>query len=334
MPNPSRALTEHIARARMDHCPALVLALAMSLTAADSALAQTPVGNGRLGGVVSDTVGNPVVEATVTLTQLSTQAVVEVTTDDKGRFRKGGLGSGRWNVDVTASGFLPKTLSATVRDRSNQNFEVTLEHGESIGAPGNSLFAGKLGEKISAANALYDAGNYAVSLAALDVVISEEMAKPNPDPNIHLVHINSGNAAFEMNSYEVAARHYKATLAVDRANHQARMGMAKVYLMRRDIDAAIEELKQVDLSSITDPIVFYNIGNLLFGQGQPIEAQGFFEMALGLNPNDVDSHMQAALCLIQQGKMEESRGHLQKVIELDPESSNGILAHDFLNTIG
>ncbi len=309
----------------------------MSLAAAGVALAQTPVGNGRLGGVVKDPAGNPVAGATVTLTQVSTQAVVTVTTDDNGQFRKGGLGYGRWNIDVTAPGFVPKALSAAVGDRSNQSFDVTLEPGESGGGGTGgtaSLFGGELGSKISAANELYNADDYSGTLAALDVVIAEEMAKSNPNPNLHLVHINSGNAAFELNNYDLAGEHYQATLAVDPANNEARMGMAKIFMMQRDIEAALGELEQIDLERVVDPIVFYNIGNLLFGQGQSAEAQRYFEMALARDPDDVDSHIQVALCLIQQGMMEDSRVHLERVIELDPESQNAADAQSFLEMIG
>ena len=44
--------------------------------------------------------------------------------------------------------------------------------------------------------------------------------------------------------------------------------------------------------------------------------------------------MQLALSLIQQGKMADAKLHLQKVIEIDPESQNAALAQDFLDTIG
>ncbi len=325
-----------VARAQPPVCrAATIMLLAAALSVLPQAvLAQTPVGNGRLGGVVMDADGNPVAGATITLTQLSTQAVVTATTNDKGEFRKGGLGSGRWNVDISAPGFKPKAMSAAVRDRSNQNFEVALERGDAEVGVGVTLFGGELGDKINAANALYSSGDYAGALAALDTLIAEEMAKDNPNPNVHLVHINSGNAAFEMDNYDLATSHYEATLAVETANNEARMGMAKIHMVRRDVEAAMAEFEQIDLQRITDPIVFYNIGNLLFGQGQSAEAQRYFEMALALNPDDVDSHMQVALCLIQQGMMEESRTHLEKVIELAPETQNAADAQSFLEMIG
>ncbi len=312
----------------------LALLAAALLLLPQSVLAQTPVGNGRLGGVVTDQDGNPVPGATITLTQLSTQAVVTATTNDKGEFRKGGLGFGRWNVDITAPGFKMKAMSAAVRDRSNQNFEVVLERGETADAVGVTLFGGELGDSINAANLLYDAGDYAGALAALDVLMAAEAAKENPNPNLHLVHINAGNAAFEMEDYDLATSHFEATLVVDAANNEARMGVAKVHMVRRDVDAAMAELEQIDLQRVTDPIIFYNIGSLLFSQGQSAAAQGYFERALALNPNDVDSHLQVALCLIQQGMMEESRVHLEKVIELAPETQNAADAQSFLEMIG
>ena len=137
-----------------------------------------------------------------------------------------------------------------------------------------------------------------------------------------------------MGDYDRARQHYEAVLAGDPDNRDAHMGLAKIHMMRRELDAALAELDKIDLSQITDPIVFYNIGSLLFDQGQSANAQRYYELALGLDPTFADAHMQVALCLIQQGKMQEAKPHLQKVIELDPDSQNAALAQDFLNTIG
>ncbi len=93
-------------------------------------------------------------------------------------------------------------------------------------------------------------------------------------------------------------------------------------------------LNEINLNEIRNPVTHYNIGNLLFEQGQSPEAQGFYERAVGLNPDFVEAHLQLALCLIQQEKMAEAKPHLQKVIELEPDSQNGITAQSLLDYVG
>lgn len=313
------------------------ITLAVLLAVASPAMAQVSTGKGRLGGIVMDLDGNPIEGASVELTHMDTGDSWTIVTDRNGRWAKGNMGRGNWNIDITAPGYMPGAMSALVQEvNRSKPVQTYLTPGEAGGGgeSGATLFGGEVGKRITAANELYMAGDFAGALAAFNAVIAEEMAKENPHQNIHLVHINSGNAAYEMGDYAQAASHFEATLAVDSTSRDARMGLAKVHMMQRDLDAALAELDQIDLSGITDPIVFYNIGTLLFEQGQSAAAQGYYEMAIERDPNDHDSHMQIALCLIQQGMMEEAKSHLQKVVELDPEGQNGALAQDFLNTIG
>ncbi len=111
------------------------------------------------------------------------------------------------------------------------------------------------------------------------------------------------------------------------------MALAKAAMMERDLDTAMTHLAEIDLDQIGDPLVFYNIGSLLFDQGQSVEAQGYYEGAIERDPGFADAYMQLALCMIQQGNMADAKAPLEKVIELDPNSQNGALAQDFLDMI-
>ncbi len=313
------------------------LSLAIVLLTAVPVHAQVPTGKGRLSGVVLDPEGNPIEGATVTLTYVATGDSWTVTTDKNGRWLKGNMGRGQWNIDIQAVGYKPVALAARVQEINRAKPIVTnLEPGEEggDGGGGTTLFGGELGKQVNAGNALYEARDFQGALNAFETIIATESAKDNPNPNLYLIHINAGNAAYEMGDYDRARQHYEAVLAGDPDNRDAHMGLAKIHMMRRELDAALAELDKIDLSQITDPIVFYNIGSLLFDQGQSANAQRYYELALGLDPTFADAHMQVALCLIQQGKMQEAKPHLQKVIELDPDSQNAALAQDFLNTIG
>jgi len=317
----------------------VMITLAVAMVAiAQPSFAQVSTGKGRLSGIVMDKDGNPIEGATVTLTYPATGDSWELKTDKRGRWLKGNMGRGQWNIDIQAPGYLPRGLSARVqeinRSKPVQTYLEPGEAGDGGDSGGATLFGGALGKRVNAGNDLYAASDFQGALAAFEAVLTEYGAEENPNPNLYLIHINAGNAAFELGDYDKAAEHYQATLAGDPANPDARMGMAKIYMMERKLDAALAELDQIDLATIQDPIVFYNIGNLLFDQGQSADAQRYYEMALERNPNDADSHMQVALCLIQQGKMDEAKPHLEKVIELAPDTQNAALAQDFLNTIG
>ncbi len=312
------------------------LILAIATTAAAQNIAQ---GRGRLQGQVFDHEHNPIPGATVVLTYVATGDSWTLITKNDGRWLKGAMGRGTWNIDISAEGFLPGAQSANILEYTqNKPVETILQPGDASAAgdavPGGmALFSGELGEKMKAGNALYDAGDYPGALAAFEAIIAEEGAKEDPLELLYLVSINAGNAAYAAGDHDRATSHFETAVGGDPESTEAHLGLAKVAMMQRDLDGAMAHLERVDPADIRDPIVFYNIGSLLFDQGQSAEAQKYYELAIQRNPGFADAHMQVGLCLIQQGKMDEAKSHLEKVIELDPGSQNAALAQDFLNSI-
>lgn len=303
---------------------------------ARQAQAQVATGKGRLNGIVMQQDGTPIAGATVVLTHTPTGDSWELTTNEDGRWIKGNMGRGSWNIDITAPGYSPSAQSVRVSEiNRSKPVQTYLEAGVPAEGEGEGmLFGGELGERIGVGNELYSARDFQGALTVFEALLNEYGAQDNPNPNLYLMHINAGNAAFELDDHAKATEHFQAALAVDSTNTGARMGMATVFMMQRDLDSALAQLEQIDLSTISDPIVFYNIGSLLFEQGQSAPAQRYYELAIARDAGFADAHMQLALSLIQQGKMADAKAHLQKVIELDPESQDAALAQDFLNTIG
>ncbi len=303
---------------------------------ASPAEAQVATGKGRLSGIVMDLDGNPIEGAKVVLTHLDTGSSWEIITDDEGRWLKGNMGRGQWNVDFIAEGYLPDGIMVPVQE-INRSKPVTthLVPGDAAAAGGaapTGAFSTALTNAIKAGNELALAGDHAGALVHFEQVLVDFPQEENQ--YAYLVNINAGNSAFELGDMAKAKMFYERVVAGDPTNTEGRMALAKAAMMERDLGTALTHLAEIDLEQIRDPLVFYNIGSLLFEQGQSAEAQGYYEGAIERNPNFADAYMQLALCLIQQGQMAEAKAPLEKVIELDPTSQNGALAQDFLNSIG
>jgi len=314
---------------------ALVVVALVALFAAP-AQAQVATGKGRLNGIVMDLDGNPIEGATVVLTHLDTGKKWELKTDEGGRWLKGNMGRGNWNVDFLAEGYLPDGVSVAVQELNRSKPITTYLAPGEAGAAGDTApegaFSTALTNAIKEGNALATAGDHAGALALFEQVLVDFPQEDNQ--YVYLVNINAGNSAFELGDLAKAKMFYERVVAADPANTEGRMALAKAAMMERDLDTALMHLAEIDLTQIGDPLVFYNIGSLLFEQGQSAEAQSYYEGAIERDPNFADAYMQLALCLIQQGQMDAAKAPLEKVIELDPDSQNGALAQDFLNSLG
>jgi len=314
----------------------IALAVAALVTFSQPVEAQVATGKGRLSGIVMDTAGNPIPGATITLTHVDTAKSWTLEADDQGRWLKGNMGRGNWTVDFGAPGFLPDGITVMVqeinRSKPVQTYLVAGEADASGAAAPTGAFSSGLTKAIKEGNELALAGDHAGALAHFEQVMIDFPQEDNE--YAYLVNINAGNSAFELGDLEKAKMLYGRVVAMDPSNAEGRMALAKAAMMDRDLETAQTHLAEINLDQIRDPLVFYNIGSLLFEQGQSAEAQGYYEGAIERNPNFSDAHMQLALCLIQQGQMDAAKGHLEKVIELDPNSQNGALAQDFLNSLG
>jgi len=313
-----------------------VALVAMVMLFVQPAMAQVSTGKGRLSGIVMDPDGNPIEGARVVLTHTDTGDSWELTTDKNGRWLKGNMGRGNWNVDFTADGYLPYGVSVMVQEiNRSKPVQAYLQPGEAQPAGGAApagAFSSALTSAIKVGNELAAAGDHVAALAQYEKVLAEFPQEDNPF--VYLVNINAGNSAFELGDMSRAKEYYGRVVANDPSNAEGQMALAKAAMMERDLGTAMEHLAQIDLDQIQDPLVFYNIGSLLFEQGQSADAQGYYERAIERDPGFADAYMQLALCLIQQGKMADAKAPLEKVIELDPGSQNGALAQDFLNSIG
>lgn len=335
-------------------CGAAVLLFVLSLPASASAQSQ---GTERIRGSVTDPEGNPVEGVRVVLTHVASGDTYEVTTGDSGRWTKGSVGGGDWTIDFFKEGYAPEGINFHVRRGiRNPTIDITLEPGNGA-PPGEDAPAidESIREPLNEGNALYDAGDFEAALETFEALLAahdeppaedeepaeaeattgaEEMVAPGQDGfQVYLVHLNAGNAALELDRHDVALDHYRELLAHDPDNVQAQIGVAKVYLDQRAIDEAVAALEKIEISEITDPIIFYNVGSLLFDQGQSEEAARYYELALELDPEFADAHFQLALSYVQMGDTESARTHFERVVEIAPDSQNAALARDFLQSI-
>jgi len=311
--------------------PIIALALVFSALPplVDDANAQVSRGVGRVRGKVLDPDGTPLEGVRVVLTHVDTGDSFEVATDENGNWAKGNLGSGTWNIDFYAEGFPPQGVATQVTQAGRPPvIETRMEAGVAEADAGAAETP--FGKALREGNELYQASEFEAALAVFEQAAVDFAATEN----VHFAQISAGHAALQLERYDLARKHFNDALATSMMNVDALLGIAESYLLQRRIDEAMESLNLIDPATIEDPIVFYNVAVLLYDKGQPAESIKYFDLALERDPEFIDAHMQLSMAMLRTGNNEGARAHLEKVIELDPDSEKAAEAQSFLEIIG
>ena len=104
--------------------------LALFLFLASSSYAQTSLVGGTLEGEIRDSSGGRIPSVTVTLREIDTQQVREISTDAEGEFRISELRAGTYEISVSQPGFAPyRHTGLTVPLGSTVHLEIVLQPG-------------------------------------------------------------------------------------------------------------------------------------------------------------------------------------------------------------
>ncbi len=278
-------------------------------------------GTGRLEGKVLDPEGKPVSGAMVKL-ELPGKGGTELKTDKKGKWAILGLMSGQWYIDIQAEGFLPRSLSATVRQEMRvPPVEIKLEKATPKGPPPEVLAA------IDSAEKAYQAGRYAEARAEYEKVLA--LAPSLKDR----VHQQIGFSYIQEKQFDKGLEYLMKVLEAEPANTQIRAFAVQAAFEGGMPDKGRELLAGMDESKIDNPDVFFNIGVNLVNSGAAEEAIRYFGKAVERDPAYVDGYYHRGLAYLQLGRSAECRADFQKVVELSPDSAQGQLARKALEQV-
>jgi tetratricopeptide (TPR) repeat protein len=293
-----------------------VIALSVALLAAPLGAQDWRGGTGRVEGKVTDPDGKPVTDAVVKL-ELPDRGGTELKSDKKGRWAILGLAGGKWNVDITAPGYTPRSLSVNVSETvRTPPIEVKLERAQpaATGLPPEVKAAHEKAEKA------YDEGRYEEARAEYEKLLA---LRPDLAPRINQ---QIGFTFIQQKDYAKGLEYLLKVLAAEPEDAQIRAIAAQAAFDARQPEKGREILAALDERKITDPDMFFNIGVGLLNAGAVDEAVVWFGKAIAKDPSHVDGYLRRGLAYVHLGKVAEARADLQKVVELSPTTPQGELA--------
>ena len=310
---------------------------ACALLAVTAFAAEDWRGNNRLQGTVVDKgTGKPVAGAKVKLRKGTSGP--DATTDANGKWAILGISAGSWNIDVEAQGYETKQGSVGVGEGARvPPLKIEIEP---MAAPAPVVEAQPVVEEVKIGGvavtpeiaAAVEAGNKLVGEQKYKEAITEyEKAYPTLSSNV-------GLKLALARAYYGAGQLKKALVLMDeayKADPQPQTGVLLANMLVEDgqADKAKEIVEKLAPGSITDPMIYVNMGIAAMNKKQPAIGIGYFTKAIEMDPKRFEGYYYRGLASIQMGKAKDAKPDLQKVIELAPESSEAKDAKEYLKSI-
>ena len=178
-------------------------------------------------GVVRDTAGNPIIEATVRAESNVTPRIGETETDDSGRFSFIGLERGRWLFTIQKRGYRPTQGFPPVRRAGNSGVVSLTMEIDLLDPPVAStgvlagIRADDLQTEVDAANALFDRGDYTGAISAYQVILEQV-------PQFSSLNLQIGHAYKEKQDFTEARAAYRKVPSNTPASKEAESALKEL----------------------------------------------------------------------------------------------------------
>lgn len=312
----------------------VILALLIGVTLAQ---AQAWRGKGRISGSVKDDGGNPIEGVVVKFDSSKLQSSTELKTDKKGNWLMAGIHGGMWTITFEKQGFRSKQMDWSIMEYEyNKPMEVVLDPAVEASTPSTGESKPPAGPDLSAAQAgrdLLAQKDYQGALAKFQEALTANPAVYQIYGDIATAQYQAGNLDEAIKTYELYLRKEKEA-GVIMPDQQVMLAIVAVYMDKKDMASAKKYMEGIDEASITDPIIFFNLGVSSTNAGDIDSAIKYFEKSVQVDPKFVDGYYQLAISYVGKANNPKAIECFKKVIEIDPNSDSAKEAHDFIKMMG
>lgn len=306
-----RATTQHPTVLRLLF--SLALAVAM-LAAAAPVLAQDWAGRGRLQGVVTDTAGNPLAGAKVTLYRGEIGRGPEpIETNKKGRWSYLGLVHGTWSVLIEYPNLVPSEgsvpvneygISETVKTELRPIPEAELQADAAVEAV----------RELDKGNDQLQSGQFAAARATYEAALEKL------DPAYHhLVKIGIANAYLGEKQPDKAVATLEPLLAGHGDEAQLQQTLARAYYAAGQVDRSIDLLKAMAVAQPDDVATMQLLIDLLVRADRETEAQEYIAKIPEGVTLSADTVLNTGIKLYNNGDLDGALAQFDRAVADHPE---------------
>ena len=259
-----------------------------------------------MAGVVKDESGQPVPGVTVTAQKPGEKQTFTDTTNKKGEWALNGLAGGQWNVDFVKDGFETRKVTVPVSEVNHvPPMQVAIKKAAVKAVDPNV----EIRTQLEKAAPLMDSGKFAEARAIYEPLIVKYPDAWQIEPLIARTYAGESKP-------DEAAAHLKSALQHDPDNVELKLLMATVLSQQGKTAEVKAVLDGIDLTKVTDPVVFLNEGINLINQGKAAEALPLFDKLVTAFPANPDGYYYRGRCDLALGKFPEAKADLQKFVSM------------------
>jgi tetratricopeptide (TPR) repeat protein len=307
----------------------LPLFLAVAFLSAAALSGQDWRGKGRAEGHVKDADGQPIADAKVELTRDSGGGP-STKTDKKGYWAVMGLIGGKWNVDVSASGYeTRKTVVGIQEAGRTPPLEIQLQKAAAP-APEPAQAGKDIRAEVTAAveqgNRLIGEKKYAEARAEYEKALA---ILPDSAPiwkGIAQTYHAEGNTA-------KAEESLRKVVQLDPADTDAQILLADSLINQGKTAEGKAVLDGLAPGSVRDPGVYTNLAIVFMNKSKPEEARTYMTKAIDLDPALADSYYYRGLASVQAKKNAEAKADFTKYLELAPNGAQAKEVKEMLQAL-
>jgi|SRR5271157_416564 len=354
----------------------LLLVLAVGLSA-PLALAQT---TGTVKGTCKDFEGKPIAQAEVQWTGTESGHNYNLKTNNKGEYFSLGIVPGKYNVKLSKDGKelfhfngVTVSLDETPLDFDLKKEQVALAQGQGMTpeqaakakeaiakAENERKTVGTLNEKLNAAKAASDAGDFETAIATLteanQIDGTRDLIWFKLADAYRMSAPKQTDPAEKVKRYEMAATNYQKAIELRNASDTAQKdpdnnlkmaayynNLAEAYAKSNKVDDSVANYnKAAQLDPAHAAMYLFNEGAVLTNAGKVDDAIVAFDKVIAADPTKADAYYWKGVNLIGKATLkgdkmvapEGTAEAFQKYLELQPEGKLAQPAKDMLASIG
>ncbi len=279
-----------------------VALIAIILSVAGAGFAQSR-GEGRIYGTVKDSSGLPVEGAQVKAVKVGDKEPLTAKTNKKGEWTIAGMAGGTWNIDASKEGFQTKSISVQVSEEERLP-RIDLVLAKAAVDPNAEIQA-----LVKKGDELFDQKQYAESRKVYEDLLAKY-------PDAWQLELRIARSLEADNQKEEALKHMQNALAKDPNNVEIKLYIAGQMMELKKDDEARKLLDSIDMSKVTDPVLFLNAGITLINQGKASDAKAMFDKVIEHFPNAPEGYYYRGRAYLAMNSFPEAKADLQKFISL------------------